>query len=161
VRALVIALAAIAVFAGCGGGEDEGAQLGHAASAYVVRAIDGDTVEVRVGGATEDVRYIGVDTPETVAPGEPVGCLGHAASRFNADLVEGRRVRLVFDRERRDQYGRLLAYVWLGDRLVNGALVRGGYARTLPIAPNTAHAGRFARLEQAAADAGRGLWGRC
>ena len=123
--------------------------------------IDGDTVEVSVAGQDEDVRYIGIDTPETVKPGTPVQCFGPEASAENHKLVEGRRVRLVFDRERRDVYGRLLAYVYTGSRLVNAELVRAGFARTLRIAPNTAHAGKFARLERRAGNAGRGLWGKC
>jgi micrococcal nuclease len=132
-----------------------------AAWAYVTRAVDGDTIEVRLGGETEDVRYIGVDTPETVKPGTPVQCFGPQASAFNHALVEHRRVRLVFGVERRDVYGRLLDYVHLGDRLVNAELVRRGLARTLTIAPNDRLAGRFERLQQAAARAGRGLWGSC
>jgi micrococcal nuclease len=131
------------------------------ATAYVVRAIDGDTIEVRLDGRREDVRYIGVDTPETVKPGTPVQCFGPRAHRFNAHLVEGRRVRLEFGVERRDVYGRLLAYVHLGRRFVNAELVRRGLARTLAIAPNIRFAKRFARLQMAAARAGRGLWGAC
>ena len=75
--------------------------------------------------------------------------------------VDGRTVRLVFDREARDVYGRLLAYVYTRGRFVNAALVRGGYARTLTIAPNTSHAPEFHRLAAEAARAGRGLWGAC
>ena len=131
------------------------------ATAYVVRAIDGDTIEVRLDGHSEDVRYIGVDTPETVKPGTPVQCFGPRAHRFNARLVAGRRVRLGFDAERRDVYGRLLAYVHLGRRFVNAELVRRGLARTLEIAPNTTFAKRFKRLQIAAAQAGKGLWGAC
>jgi micrococcal nuclease len=131
------------------------------ATAYVTRVVDGDTVEVRLDGVEEDVRYIGVDTPETVKPGNPVECFGPQASRFNHRLVEGRRVRLVFGVERRDVYGRLLAYVYLGGRFVNAELVRRGLARTLTIPPNDRFAGRLKRLEIAAARAGRGLWGEC
>lgn len=131
------------------------------ATAYVVRAIDGDTIEVQLGGRREDVRYIGVDTPETVKPGTPVQCFGPRAHRFNARLVEGRRVRLELGVEQRDIYGRLLAYVHLGSRFVNAELVRRGLARTLAIAPNTRFAERFERLELAAARVGRGLWGAC
>ena len=87
-------------------------------------------------GREEDVRYIGVDTPETVKPDTPVQCFGPQASRFNHALVEHRRVRLVFGVERRDVYGRLLAYVYLGGRFVNAELVRRGLARTLTIPPN-------------------------
>jgi micrococcal nuclease len=129
--------------------------------ARVVRVIDGDTIEVLLGGGDEDVRYIGVDTPETVKPGTPVQCYGPQASAYNHHLVEGQEVRLVFDRERRDIYGRLLAYVYLHGRFVNAALARGGFARTLTIAPNTAHAPLFRRLAARAGQAGRGLWGHC
>lgn len=141
-----------------GGAHEEGPR---SARAYVVRAIDGDTIEARVGGALEDVRYIGVDTPETVKPDTPVQCFGPRASAFNHRLVEGRRVRLVFGVERRDVYGRLLAYVYLRRRLVNAMLVRRGFAHSLTIAPNDRLAPLFRRLELRAARAGRGLWGAC
>jgi micrococcal nuclease len=141
--------------------ELRGDEPGGSARAHVTRVVDGDTVEVRLGGREEDVRYIGVDTPETVKPGEPVQCFGPQASSFNHRLVEGRRVRLVFDEERRDVYGRLLAYVYLGKRLVSAELVRRGLARTLTIPPNDRFAGRLKRLEIAAARQGRGLWGAC
>ncbi len=139
-------------------GGDEGPRT---ARAYVTRAVDGDTIEVRLDGRTEDVRYIGVDTPETVKPGTPVQCFGARASRFNHGLVEHRRVRLVFGVERRDVYGRLLAYVHLGRRFVNAELLRRGLARTLTIPPNDRFAPFFARLERRAAMAGRGLWDAC
>jgi micrococcal nuclease len=168
---LVIALVLLA--RGCGEEGEPGnpAPAGEAVSGKVLRVIDGDTIEVSVDGAEEDVRYIGVDTPETVKPGEPVQCYGPQASAANHRLVEGRTVRLVFDRERRDDYGRLLAYVYArarGDlgrsgkyRFVNAALIRDGYARTLEIAPNTAHATRLRRLQTRAGRVGRGLWGEC
>jgi micrococcal nuclease len=132
-----------------------------ASSARVVRAIDGDTVEVALAGGREDVRLIGVDTPETVKPGTPVQCYGERASHFTHRLLEGRRVRLVFGVERRDVYGRLLAYVHLGRRFVNAALVRRGLARSLTIPPNDRFAPLFRRLELRAARVGRGLWGAC
>ena len=131
------------------------------AVAYVSRVVDGDTIEVRIDGRTEDVRYIGVDTPETVKPDTPVQCFGHRASDFDHRLVEHRRVRLVFGVERRDIYGRLLAYVHLGPRFVNAILVRRGLARSLTIPPNDRYAPLFHRLELGAARAGRGLWGAC
>ncbi len=142
--------------------EDPGSQSGpREARAYVVRAVDGDTIEVRIGERTEDVRYIGVDTPETVKPDTPVQCFGPRASSFNHHLVEHRWVRLVFGVERRDIYGRLLAYVYLGHRFVNASLVRRGLARSLTIPPNDRFAPLFRRLELRAARAGRGLWGAC
>lgn len=131
------------------------------AYAFVTRVVDGDTIEARVGERVEDVRYIGVDTPETVKPDTPVQCFGPRASSFNHRLVERRHVRLVFGVERRDVYGRLLAYVHLGDRFVNAELVRRGLARSLTIPPNDRSAPLFRRLELRAARAGRGLWGVC
>jgi len=141
-----------------------------------MRVVDGDTVEVRLGGHEEDVRLIGVDTPETVKPDTPVQCFGERASHFTKRRLTGRRVRLVFGVERRDVYGRLLAYVYLPDRtsyvhqdvqgpqrdrLFNAILVRRGLARSLTIPPNDRFARRFRRLELVAARAGRGLWGAC
>ena len=141
-----------------GGGRDEGPA---SAGAFVTRVVDGDTIEARIGGRLEDVRYIGVDTPETVKPETPVQCFGPRASAFNHGLVERRRVRLVFGVERRDVYGRLLAYVYLGHRFVNAMLVRRGLARSLTIPPNNRFATLFRGLELRAARAGRGLWGAC
>ncbi|MGZ8666872.1 MAG: thermonuclease family protein [Solirubrobacterales bacterium] len=129
--------------------------------ARVTRVIDGDTIEVRIGRRREEVRYIGVDTPETVKPGTPVQCFGPMASSFNHRLLEGRRVRLVLGVERRDAYGRLLAYVHLGHLFVNSELVRRGLARTLTIPPNDLHAPLLRSLEQAAGRRGAGLWGAC
>jgi len=163
VLAAFIALAFIAL-AGCGSGGGSGLDanaLPRTVRAQVVRVVDGDTALVRLRGEVEYVRYIGVDTPETVKPGTPVQCYGPQAHDYDQRLVAGRTVRLEFDTERRDVYGRLLAYVYAGRRFVNAALVRGGYARTLTIPPNTEHAGLFARLAKRAARHGRGLWGRC
>jgi micrococcal nuclease len=130
----------------------------------VVHVIDGDTVRVRLDRPADwrTVRYIGVDTPETVKPSQPVQCFGKPASEFNRRLVEGRRVRLVLGRERRDSYGRLLAYVRLeSGALVEDELLRGGYARTLTIPPNDDRAGHFLALEREAKGRRRGLWGAC
>jgi micrococcal nuclease len=146
---------------GDGGAGPPGEPSRDSARAEVLRVVDGDTIEVSLEGTEEDVRYIGVDTPESVAPGEPVECFGHRASDLNADLVEGRTVRLVFDRELRDDYGRLLAYVHVGGVFVNAKLVERGYARVLEIPPNTARARLLARLERKAGQAGRGLWNAC
>jgi micrococcal nuclease len=142
-------------------GEISGDEPAGSARAYVSRVVDGDTVEVQLDGREEDVRYIGVDTPETVKPDTPVQCFGPQASHFNHRFVEGERVRLVFDEERRDIYGRLLAYVYRDGHFVNAELLRRGLARTLTIPPNDRFASRFERLQMAAARAGRGLWGAC
>jgi micrococcal nuclease len=130
----------------------------------VTRVVDGDTIKVRLRDRTETVRYIGVDTPESVKPGVPVQCFAKQASDFNRRLVAGRVVRLRLGLEHRDRYGRLLAYVFVeGGRtvFVNAILLRRGYARTLAIPPNTRLAARFDRLERRAMRRGRGLWSRC
>ena len=131
--------------------------------AQVLRVVDGDTIRVRLDGHIERVRYIGVDTPESVKPGTPVQCFAKRAAAANAALVAGRSVRLVGDVEQRDRYGRLLAYVYRepDGAFVNAALVRDGYARTLTIAPNVAHAHQLAQLAQTARRSGRGLWRAC
>ncbi|GBC87863.1 Thermonuclease [bacterium HR12] len=127
----------------------------------MLRAVDGDTIEVRVRGRTVTVRLIGVDTPESVAPGQPVECYALAASRYTARRLEGERVRLELDVERVDRYGRTLAYVWLGDELFNETLVREGYAVVATYPPNVRYVDRFTAAQRAARQDGRGLWGRC
>jgi micrococcal nuclease len=161
VLVLVIAVAAAAGVLRTGGEEADGP--GAASEAAVVRVVDGDTIAVRLRGRAERVRYIGVDTPESVKPGTPVQCFAHAAAAENARLVAGERVRLVRDVEARDRFGRLLAYVYRvrDGRFVNAELVRRGYARTLTIPPNVRFADRFAGLARAARAAGRGLWSAC
>jgi micrococcal nuclease len=157
--ALLIVAALALLHPGLGGTSPVDAPA--SARAYVLRVVDGDTIEARIGDRREDVRYIGVDTPETVKPDAPVQCFGPRASSFAHRLVEHRRVRLVFGAERRDVYGRLLAYVYLGRRFVNAMLLRRGLARSLTIPPNDRFAPVFRRLELGAARAGRGLWGAC
>jgi micrococcal nuclease len=166
---VLLVILVVALVRGCGeDGEGGSGSSGDRARAgtttevrgEVVEITDGDTIEVELPEGIEDVRYIGVDTPE-VDPNVGVDCFGDDASKLNAELVEGERVRLVFDAERRDKYGRLLAYVYVGDVFVNAELLHRGAARTLTIEPNDSFADRFARLAQEAANAGRGLWGAC
>jgi micrococcal nuclease len=136
-------------------------------TARVTHVVDGDTIDVTLGdGDEETVRYIGIDTPETVKPGTPVQCGGPRAHEVNDRLVYGKTVTLRFDAERRDVYGRLLAYVYLprpGARpmFVNAELARRGLARTLTIPPNDSFAPLFARLADRAGVRGWGLWGGC
>ncbi|MCU0306566.1 MAG: thermonuclease family protein [Thermoleophilia bacterium] len=144
------ALVAALLLAGCGGPAAP-------AGGRVERVLDGDTIVV---GGVGTVRYLGIDTPELHHPRKPVERLAGAAMRANARMVGGRWVRLETDREVRDRYGRLLAYVWVGGRMANAEMVRRGLAEDFPFAPNTRHAPLFARLERDARRAGRGLWGR-
>ena len=129
----------------------------------VARVVDGDTIRVELPSGEEAVRYIGIDTPESVKPGAPVECFAKRASAFNERLVAGERVRLVHDVEERDRYGRLLAYVYRArDGLfVNAELVRRGYATVATFPPNVAHERDFRRLARRARMSGRGLWSEC
>ncbi|HET8619475.1 MAG TPA: thermonuclease family protein [Acidimicrobiales bacterium] len=131
---------------------------------HVVRTVDGDTLVVELGTATETVRLIGIDTPETVAPGRPVECFGPEASAHLAALVPpGTEVRLTRDVEPRDRYDRLLAYVErTADGLsVNAAVLDAGFAGARHYPPNVAHRARFDEAERRARRAGAGLWGAC
>ncbi len=129
--------------------------------ARVTRVIDGDTIDVSISGQTFTVRYIGIDTPETVHPSQPVGCYGPEASRKNGDLVGGKVVVLEKDVSEVDKYGRLLRYVWVGDVMVNAELVRLGYAQVSTYPPDVSYQDLFLRLQREAREAGRGLWGNC
>lgn len=124
----------------------------------VTRVVDGDTIEIEDG---EKVRYIGVNTPESVDPRKVVQCFGKEASEYNKKLVEGKRVRLEPDVEDRDKYHRLLRYVWLGDTMVNEKLMQDGYAQVMTIAPNVKYVERFKSAQTAAREAKRGLWSAC
>jgi micrococcal nuclease len=170
-RALVVGVA-LAVLAaagwlvlgmpGVGRGGRDGA--GRPGTATVVRVVDGDTLVVRVGGADEPVRLIGIDTPETVAPGRPVECYGAEASDHLAALTPaGTDVRLERDVEARDVYDRLLAYVYRADDglFINRAQVEGGYAEAKDYPPNSAHRTELQQVQAAARAGGAGLWGAC
>lgn len=134
------------------------------ANATVVRVVDGDTIVVDVEGRRETVRLIGIDTPETVKPDSPVECFGPEASAATKELLhEGTPVRLERDVEARDDYDRLLAYVFRADTglFVNLELVRQGYAALLTFPPNVAHVDEFVDAADEARTAGRGLWATC
>jgi micrococcal nuclease len=160
-RSCLVLVCALAL-AGCAGILDGSGPSGPTTVA-VIRVVDGDTLLVRLAsGKRERVRVIGVDTPEDVAPGRPVQCWSRRAAAFTKQALEGRSVTLVPGRERRDRYGRTLAYVSRPDGFdLEVELLRGGYARTLTIAPNDDRARRYAALERAARRAGAGLWGAC
>jgi micrococcal nuclease len=126
----------------------------------VVRVVDGDTIAVRLGERVEKVRYIGVNTPELHHPHHGTEAGGLEAREVNRRLVEGRRVRLELDVQPRDRYGRVLAYVWAGDTMVNAELIRLGFAQVMTVPPNVRHQSLFLKLQRAARAAGRGLWAR-
>lgn len=134
------------------------------AGGTVVRVVDGDTIVARIGGHREEVRLIGVDTPETVHPDRPVECFGPEASdRTKQLLPEGTDITVRRDVEARDVYGRLLLYVWRqpDGMFVNLDLVARGFARPLTIEPNDAHSADFRAAAEQAERAHLGLWQRC
>lgn len=144
------------------------------AQAVVTQVVDGDTIRVRRDpGASERVRLIGIDAPEVYDGGRPDGA-GWRARRNRAEIraqgrlalafarrhLAGRRVRLEFDVERLDRFGRTLAYVWMDDgAMFNLFALREGYARVLTIPPNVRYAALFVACQREARAARRGLWG--
>jgi micrococcal nuclease len=121
----------------------------------VAHVVDGDTIKLEDG---QVVRYIGIDTPETVDPRKPVQCFGKEASAKNRELVEGKEVRLVKDTSETDKYKRLLRYIYVGDVFVNDYLVRNGYAHSSSYPPDVKHQDQFRVAEQEARENKRGLW---
>lgn len=121
------------------------------------RVVDGDTIEVARLGA---VRLIGIDTPEMNYDfGVPQPFAKEAKKRCER-LVDGKEVSLQFDVQKRDKYGRVLAYVFVGDTFVNAELVKAGLAKAYHIPPNGRYRTRFRRLERQARDQSRGIWSR-
>ena len=135
----------------------------YVANATVVGVVDGDTIDVTVDGTEERVRLIGIDTPETVKQGTPVECWGPEASARTKELLPaGTPVYLERDLVARDDYGRLLSYVFRTDGVfVNRDLIDNGFARTLEIAPNLAYHVYFEQGAEQAEAAGLGLWSHC
>ena len=124
----------------------------------VVRVIDGDTVELENG---DRVRYLGIDTPETVHPDKPVECYGSEATERNKELVEGKMVSLLQDGPDRDGYDRLLRYVFIDGTFVNGDLVWGGYAYARSYGDSPSLYQTLVQLERSAREGRRGGWGKC
>ncbi len=124
----------------------------------VKRVVDGDTLLLTNGCR---VRLIGADTPETVKPDHPVEPWGPEATQFTRQFIGHGEVRLQFDRERIDKYGRLLAYVWVGKRMLNEELIRAGLARAEPqYHYSKAMKDRFLAAQMEARAARRGIWSK-
>jgi micrococcal nuclease len=126
--------------------------------AYVERVVDGDTLVLEGG---QRLRYIGIDTPETVHPHKDVECFGLEASEYNKQLVEGKLVYLESDIQDTDRYGRLLRYVWIDEEMVNEILVREGYAFASSFPPNVKYQEKFTLLQKEARESEIGLWKEC
>lgn len=132
----------------------------------VVRVVDGDTIEVLIDGKLYKVRYIGIDTPETVDPRRPVACFGKEAAEANKKLVEDKRVLLEKDISDTDRFGRLLRYVYVVDNkdrplFVNDYLVREGFAKVSTFPPDVKFSQQFMEAEREARTQNKGLWNKC
>ena len=128
------------------------------------RVVDGDTIDIAIGGNTERVRLIGINTPETKHPTKGVECFGPEASAYTEQLLPtGTALRVERDIEARDKYGRLLLYVYIENSnvFVNLDLVLHGYARPMVFEPNTAHKANFAQAATQAELRNVGLWQAC
>ena len=136
---------------------------GRTERAELVRVVDGDTIRVTIDGTEHRVRYIGIDTPETVRPGSPVEEFAIEASDANRELLVGRRLVLERDVSETDRFGRLLRYIWTvadADRytFVNLELVRRGYAQVATYPPDVRYVDLFLEAQREAREAERGLW---
>ena len=119
------------------------------------RVVDGDTIVLNNG---EIVRLIGVDTPEIKHPRKPVEYYGKEASAFTKRMLEGKEVRLEYDWQQRDKYGRLLAYVYLTDgTFLNAEIVKQGYGYAYTKFPFK-YLEQFKQYEKEARENKRGLW---
>jgi micrococcal nuclease len=132
-------------------------------AARVTRVVDGDTLKALVAGRTETVRVIGLDTPESVKPGTPIECFAlSATAAAKSRLPVGTAIRLESDptQAKRDQYGRLLAHVWLADgTLYAEQMIRGGFGiHYIYAGVPSIYARRLASAEDEARAALRGLW---
>ncbi|HET7290705.1 MAG TPA: thermonuclease family protein, partial [Thermodesulfobacteriota bacterium] len=124
----------------------------------VADVIDGDTIAIEDGKGTL-VRYIGIDTPEIARQDSPGDPFSEEAKEFNGKLVRGESVRLEYDNERYDVYGRLLAYVFTDGVSVNEQLLRSGLATPLFIEPNVKYMEAFTSASDEAKKDKRGIWG--
>jgi micrococcal nuclease len=126
----------------------------------VVRVVDGDTLIVNIEGVEERVRLIGVDTPESMHPDEGKNSpLGDIASEFTKNALEGCSVAIEIDVQDRDQYGRLLAYVYVDGIMFNKILLYEGMAQMATFPPNVKYVEEFKEIQKGAVEAGRGFWG--
>ncbi len=177
-KAILVIIAAIAVYFFGGQGipnflgndsenvpqDDSGFVMG-----TVTRVVDGDTAEITVDGTKRRVRFLGVDTPETVHPNKPVQFFGPEASAFTKESLTGKRVWLEYDKNPQDRYSRHLAYIWtakpkrITDETIrrdmfNAKMLLGGYAKVMIIKPNNRYATQFKQFESEAKNSRMGLW---
>ena len=134
------------------------------ANATVEFVIDGDTIDAIIDGREERIRLIGIDTPETKKPNTPIECFGPEATAFTESLLPvGTPIRIERDTVNRDDFGRLLGYVYRADDgvFVNYETIRQGFATPLSIEPNTTYIDLFVGAARSAESDDVGLWSAC
>jgi micrococcal nuclease len=125
----------------------------------VVRVVDGDTIIVDIDGTEERVRFIGVDTPESVHPDQSKNVeYGEIASEFTKSMLEDQSVTLEYDVQERDRYGRVLAYVYLDGEMFNKTLLEEGHAQVATYPPNVKYVEDFTAIQEKARDEEKGIW---
>jgi len=126
------------------------------------RAVDGDTIKVSYNGNVDTVRYLLIDTPETKKPNSCVQPYGEDASKRNKELVNSGKLQLEFDKDdRRDKYGRLLAYVYVDGKSVEETLLKEGLARVAYVyEPNTRYIEQYRKDEQEAKTEKLSIWSK-
>lgn len=154
---IVVVLALVASLAASCGKPESSLAKEHV-TVKVDRVIDGDTFEIHLDGKKQHVRLIGVDTPETKKPNTPVMFYGPEASEFTKKKLEKKNVDLEWDVEKTDRYGRLLAYVWIGDEMFNRTLLKEGYARMSTFPPNVKYVDLFKKDQEEARNKRKGIW---
>ncbi|TXC91496.1 thermonuclease family protein [Metabacillus litoralis] len=128
-------------------------------NAEVNRVVDGDTLNVSIDGKEETVRLLLVDTPETVHPTKPVEPFGPEASTYMKKLLTGNKVDIELDVGERDKYGRLLAYIYFEEKMVNKLLLEKGLARVAYVfEPNTKYVDEFYEIQKQAQNKAIGIW---
>lgn len=126
----------------------------------IVRIVDGDTLVAAKNGVEDTVRLIGIDTPELYVEGKKVDDpQAISALEYAKAALTGRYVELELDMDERDRYGRLLAYVWLYDTMLNKLLLENGIARVATYPPNVKYLDEFLILEKYAKEKKLGIWG--
>lgn len=169
-KIIILFIAAIAIY--FFGGDNFLAEQDNSGfiTGIVGRVVDGDTAVIRIDGQNRRVRFLGVDTPETVHPNKPVQYYGREASNFTKKSLNSKQVWLEYDASATDRYNRQLAYIWtskpssinestIRKDMFNAKLLLGGYAKVLIIKPNKKYEELFRKFEAEAQQGRKGIWG--
>ena len=125
------------------------------------KCVDGDTIKLKIDGEKKRVRLLAIDTPESVTPDKPVEAYGKEASELTCDLVKNaNKIEIEYDKnsDKEDKYGRVLAYVYADDKMIQEELLSKGLARVAYLYKDYEYTNRFKELENIAKENKIGLW---